>query len=202
VSISTYAELQTAAGNWLNRADLTARIPEFIELFEARVKRDLRVRQMEKRATSEAVSGTDKIGLPDDYLEARSLHLNTDPKRQLQFMPPSEYRSRWIGSETGKPKVFAIVGDEIRLAPTPDSAYETEMDYYAFSVLSDSNTTNWLLTDYPDMYLAGALVEAWSYARNEAKAGEWRMKLDRAWAELEISDQDARYVGPLVMRAI
>ncbi len=52
MSISTYAELQTAVGNWLNRADLTARIPEFIELFEARVKRDLRVRQMEKRATA------------------------------------------------------------------------------------------------------------------------------------------------------
>ena len=31
MAITTYAQLQTAAANWLDRTDLSARIPEFIE---------------------------------------------------------------------------------------------------------------------------------------------------------------------------
>jgi hypothetical protein len=202
MAITTYSELQTAVGNWLNRSDLTSRIPEFITLFESRVKRDLRVRQMEKRATADTTSGTSYLALPSDYLEARSFHLNTDPKQQMLFMPPGDIRSKWLGSESGQPTMFAIVGDEIRLAPTPDGTYETELDYYAFSVLSDSNTSNWLLEDYPDIYLAGALVEAFSYARSEQKAAEWQRRLDYHMAGLERSDRDSKYVGPLVQRAV
>ena len=41
MSITTYAELQTAAGTWLNRSDLTSQIPDFIALAEAKFKRDL-----------------------------------------------------------------------------------------------------------------------------------------------------------------
>ena len=39
MAISTYAELQTAVDNWLARTDLSGRSPEWIALFEAKVKR-------------------------------------------------------------------------------------------------------------------------------------------------------------------
>jgi len=35
MSITTYAELQSAIGNWLDHSLFSARIPEFIALFEA-----------------------------------------------------------------------------------------------------------------------------------------------------------------------
>ena len=47
MTISTYSELQTAAGNWLNRSDLTSRLPEFIALAESRFNRILNVPEME-----------------------------------------------------------------------------------------------------------------------------------------------------------
>jgi hypothetical protein len=47
MAITTYAELQAAAANWLVRGDLTARIPEFITLAEARLNRVLRARMAE-----------------------------------------------------------------------------------------------------------------------------------------------------------
>ena len=57
MSISTYSELKTAVENWLDRADLTERVPEFISLGEARIARRLRVRGIEQRSTTPLVSG-------------------------------------------------------------------------------------------------------------------------------------------------
>lgn len=42
MSISTYAELKTAIANFLARTDLTEQIPNFIQLAEARLSRELR----------------------------------------------------------------------------------------------------------------------------------------------------------------
>jgi len=52
MAISTFAELKTAAANWLDRSDLTDRIPEFIALAEARFNRILRIRAMETVSTA------------------------------------------------------------------------------------------------------------------------------------------------------
>ena len=52
MAISTFAELKTAAANWLDRSDLTDRIPEFIALAEARFNRVLRIRDMETVSTA------------------------------------------------------------------------------------------------------------------------------------------------------
>ena len=52
MAISNYTELQTAVANWLDRDDLTNRIPEFISLCEARFNRTLRLRAMETLDTS------------------------------------------------------------------------------------------------------------------------------------------------------
>lgn len=50
MAIGTYAELQTAVGNWLGDPNLTSRIPEFISLAEDDFHMKLRVRAMERTA--------------------------------------------------------------------------------------------------------------------------------------------------------
>ena len=52
MAIGTYAELQTAVANWLDRDDLTDRIPEFIALAEAKMNRNLRISLMENVSTA------------------------------------------------------------------------------------------------------------------------------------------------------
>ena len=47
MSITTYTELKTAVENWLDHTLFTARVPEFIALFEATANRRLRVQQQE-----------------------------------------------------------------------------------------------------------------------------------------------------------
>lgn len=50
MAITQRSELVTAIANWLERDDLTARIPEFITLAEDRIAKDLRIRAMEVQA--------------------------------------------------------------------------------------------------------------------------------------------------------
>jgi hypothetical protein len=45
--LQSYTDLITALGNWLQRSDLAAVLPNFVQLFEAAANRRLRVRQQE-----------------------------------------------------------------------------------------------------------------------------------------------------------
>ena len=200
MSISTYDELQTAVANWLDRSDLTARIPEFISLAEARFLRKVRHWQMEKRATTPTVAGTKEIAVPSDYVEMRNLKINTSVVDVLEFLPPSVFY--WRNSEQGVPKYYTVQGDQLILYPTPDSEYTLEMGYYAFPTLADDNTTNWLLTSYPDIYLYASLLQAEAYIINDKRIGIWKAALDEALKELDKEDKSARWNGtPLQIRA-
>ena len=78
MSITTYAELQTAVGDFLNRSDLTATIPTFIDLCEAQLQRDIRHWKMEQRATSTAAGQS--VALPVDFLEPIRIHMQGQRK--------------------------------------------------------------------------------------------------------------------------
>ena len=105
MAITTYATLQTAVANELNRSDLSDPIKEAIQLAEGRLKRDQRVRD-------------------------------------------------WSNSSA------AIV------------------------VLSDSNTSNWLLTSYPDVYFFATLCEIEPYIVEDERIPMWQAKLEQALSEL------------------
>ena len=66
MAFSNYTELQTSVADWLDRDDLTARIPDFITLAEARFNRLLRIRSMETEAEQVTVAGTRSYSLPTD----------------------------------------------------------------------------------------------------------------------------------------
>jgi hypothetical protein len=83
MALSTYAELKSSVADWLNRSDLTTAIPDFISLAEAQMERKLRTRQMISRAS--ATISTEYSALPDDFLEVKSLKLQTSPVTPLQF---------------------------------------------------------------------------------------------------------------------
>ena len=55
MALTTYAELKTAIGDFLNRDDLTSVAPDFISLAEADINRRVRHWRMEGRATHKLI---------------------------------------------------------------------------------------------------------------------------------------------------
>lgn len=191
MAITTYTELQTAVENWLARKNLTSRIPEFIELCEARYHRELRVAGMEKRATTTLGISTEYVALPTDFIEARNFQLATTPVTLLRQMSPEEIDARYAGN-AGKPQFYAILGDEFQLAPAPDGEYFLELAYWArIPALTDSNTSNWMLEHHPDVYLYGALCEAAPYIHDDRRIPVWESKYGTAVSTLQ-RDADRR----------
>ena len=93
MAISNYTELQTAVANWLDRDDLTARIPEFIALAEARFNRVLRLRSMETKQTASTAGRPSAIyALPTNYIQMRNFQLNTNAIDNFVLCNPGNIR--------------------------------------------------------------------------------------------------------------
>tara|TARA_R100000426_G_scaffold6498_3_gene8395 strand:+ start:582 stop:1208 length:627 start_codon:yes stop_codon:yes gene_type:complete len=196
MALTNYSELKTAISNWLDRTDLDDRIPEFIALAETRHRRDFKIRRMETRVTASTIADTEYYTLPDNFVAMRNIQLNTDPKTALEYLTPEQMDRVRAGSNTGKPKAYSIIGNTFQLRPIPDGVYEIEMLYFKyFTALSDSNTTNDMLTFHPDAYLYGALVEAEPYLYNDKRLQTWSALYDRAKKDIIDSNERDRHSG-------
>lgn len=180
MSISTFAELQTAIAGWLNRDDLTARIPDFIALNEAAINRTLRITRMHQRASATISTDNHYSSVPTNFLEAITYSLSKDHQTWRLEPAPVEVLAdyRAANDSAGVPRFYAITGTatgrEFEHYPTPDAAYEGTLTFFAKApALSVSSPTNWLLTDAPDAYLYGSLLQAAPYLRDAEYAAVW-----------------------------
>ena len=197
MAISNSSELQTAVANWLDRDDLAARIPEFITLCEARFNRTLRIRAMETLDISvDTVGGTSTVALPTGYVQMRDISLITSPITQLQYLTPEIMNRLNAGSLTGKPETYTIIANNILFGPTPDDAYDISMLYYkTFDALTDAAPTNWVITNAPDVYLYGALLEAEPFLMNDQRVQLWATALTQSITTLQEQDNKDRHSG-------
>ena len=196
MAINTYGTLKTAVANWLDRDDLTDRIPEFISLCEATFNRVLRIRAMETTVSDTTVGGTKTDALPDGYLQMREIHLTTSPVVSLSYITPEiMYRIR-SGSTSAKPNSYTIVGDNILFGPTPDGAYTYDMTYYkSFDALTDVATTNWVILNAPDLYLYGTLLQAEPFLMNDQRIALWERGMRQVINDLQEQDDKDRHSG-------
>lgn len=196
MAISNYSELNTAVANWLDRDDLTDRIPEFIALAEARFNRLLRIRAMETKQTASTVASQRNLALPTNFIQMRNLQINTSPITSLEYVTPEMYDRLYGGSDTGTPKAYTILADEIQLGPIPASVQTIEMLFYKkFDALTSSASTNWMITNAPDVYLYGCLLEAEPFIMNDPRVQLWATAFQQAIADIQDQDNRDRHSG-------
>jgi len=193
MAITNYSELQSAAANWLNRADLTARIAEFIMLAEARLNRDLILRTMESNESVVTVIGSRFIALPAGFSEPLALFIErTSGREPLTFV---SNRMETVTS-AGEPLYWSIDGSNIALDKPADAVYSLTFKMLKTFALSDANPTNWLLTNYPDLYLAATLAEGFGYLMDD-EALKWVGRYQQTLAEVNQSEARSRSLAAL-----
>lgn len=193
--IEDYDDLKTAIAEELGRDDLTTKIPRFIQLAEARMRRLLRRKVRRMTYTIDAIAGCVPVQasiLLDGHLVTGSPELD----KPFQVVTPTQLAERRAaqGGVGGRPRFASIVGNEILFAPAPDASYDAELVYVAkLQPLSDSNTKNDELTEAPDMYLYGALEQASMYLEHDERVPMWKSNFTQAIEELNMLRSDEEH---------
>jgi len=193
MSIGSYQELKDAIANFLARDDLTAQIPDFIQLAEARMSRELETREQEKRATATLTAGDEYIALPTDMREIRSVKLNVSPVKVLSYFSPIGLDTQYSSDGQGRPEGYSIVGKEMKLRPIPDTGYTAEIIYIGTLPAISDTVTPTLFLRSPDLYLYGSLAEAYAYLLDEGRATQYDAKFSRGIQEVKVDEERSHY---------
>jgi hypothetical protein len=199
-TITNYTTLQSTIADYLNRADLTAQIPTFIQFAEADMNTRLRTREMIIRA--EAQSSNEYVQLPADWLEAINLHI-VDGAQPLRFVTLDE--ADYINKQQFFTNVaaYSLMNGAIELIPPPGADIDIEMVYYGkITPLSEVVSTNWLLTKAPDVYLYGALMHAQPFLMDDQRMPVFAAIYNSRIEALNEESMKSTHSGsPLIARA-
>ena len=179
--LDTYDGLQAALGAWaVNRTDLPA--ADLVTLAEARLNRDLRLVRMEVEAPLALAAGARLAGLPADFLEPLALWIDAGAgRRALRFVPAAMPTS----AAAGPPRAWSIDGGSAAVERPADQDYGLTLRYLqrldlASAAPADGAQANWLLTAWPDAYLAAGNVEAALWLQDDAQAARWQARYQDA----------------------
>jgi hypothetical protein len=159
--MTTYTELKTQIASYLHRTDLTSVIPTFIVLAESFIFRELHVKEMQISVTGTTVGGY--VTLPSDFgsvgritVQYSGYERNLDYKAQAQYSTTVEVF----------PLYYSLENNKLRIWGSGDGQAYTLYYIPAIPALSDTNTTNWLLTNAAELYLYASALEGAKHIRD------------------------------------
>jgi hypothetical protein len=216
MSLDTYANLQTAIANELGRTDLAAVVPDFITRFEAKARRELRD-WLRFNVTLSNVQ-TDTV-LPATVQEVLSVNYNDGTNGAHNFalaiLSRDEYQSfmeseSMLSSVAGQ-AVYPDVDQDANTVtlrfwpPAASTAPIMNLRVEAVKVLpglSVTQTTNALLRDAPDVYLAGSCAEAAKYLAHDERIPVWEAVRDAGFKGLRILAERRAFAGRPTRRTL
>ena len=151
---------------------------------------------METRA--ETTIDSQFTAIPTDWLSTIRFHLTTSGTTSLDFMSLAAMQtSRAARNDAvGTPTNYSLNSSQFEVFPTPDTDYSAILMYYAkIPTLSDSVTTNWLLTYHPDIYLYGALLHSAPYLKEDERASTWAALYSAAVARVNTASSRSTASG-------
>lgn len=207
MAIATYADLLSAVASWLNRDDLTSRIPDFVVLFEARAKRDLRDWL---RTSITATSVTADYQLPATVSDVLSVSYNDGAAGSHNFTLDLVTKETYQGLMEASSAVQSVAGQVAYVdvdvdggtttlrfwPPASVSAPIANLKIEAVKVLAAlSGTANALMREAPDLYLYGTLAESAPYLQHDERLPMWQSRADEGFKELRIQTERRLYGG-------
>lgn len=201
MSLDTYANLKLEVAAWLDRSNLdvtSGGIDTYIDIAESWFNRNLRVRKMITAvATPTLVITADAVTHPTDWLEWDTFYRTSPtPYRMMNVLTNEAAFRDKSGGIAGYENGLIVRGGTSYLYPTPSTTDSYAATYYAqIPALSGSNTTNWLLTAYPEAYLYGTLMQAAGFLQNDPRIPVWQSAFGQVVDEISQASARATFGG-------
>lgn len=161
---------------------------------ESMFNRQLRCPQMEFELDLSVTQ--ESTELPADFLALRSVYQEGSPDSPLRSMSPAGLRHQYRGRD-GTPEAYAL--ENMRIVVGPVGNTSLTLLYYAQLVpLTDNNPTNWLLREYPDLYLHQTLAILFSKTGDRERAADNLAIATALIEQVNMAGRKARWgAGPL-----
>lgn len=179
MALSNYTEMQASVLDWMERAGQTGQVIDWITLAEARLNRELGPVE-----TDASLTGT--VGSRDIDLSALSmvqpvaLFIADPGPGDERILSPANPGSMVRYDSSDRPTQWCLTSSTTITLNHPCAlAYAFRLRYRQRFALSVSST-NWLLTNHPDVYLAAAIVWGNAYNESLSAASAWKGILDEA----------------------
>jgi hypothetical protein len=197
-----YSEIKDLALSYSDREDneVINNLDNFLRMVESRINRKLKTMDMSVRASIET-TGDSYYGLPSDFGRLRDIEYRQDNKVcTLKYMSPEQlnnHQNLSVVSQVGAQIYYTLINKQIQVSTPPDEDAGTiEIVYYQKIVALDAtNTTNWMSSDNPDVYLCGLMVEISSFVKNAEAKLLWDDRFVEAIAEIDLDDSISRWSG-------
>lgn len=198
-SLSTFSGLKTAIADWLHRADLATRIPDFIALAESRMNNDIGdITLLLSEGQIITAAGQRKYPAPSGFIRLNYAYRREPASTPMQIVSPRALAEKYAFEQyTSIPDFIAFDGANIVLHPTPNGAYT--IDYTMQDMvtpLSDAAPANVILTRFPGMYLWGSCHEAAIFIRDDNLTALTEQKYQAALTNARSVD----YLGDATLR--
>ena len=195
MSISTYAELVTAVNRAAYRSDLSSDVDNFIQLAESDMQTRLKLVDFEDTVTLSVTAGSS--ALPTDYSGMRNVYWDGDTDRPLNYLTPDKFDAYNFTAEL--PNFYTIKGLNIKFGTTTDGS--AVLNYKArFTGLSSGNTTNAIITKYPDAYMHGVMAQLFLFTRDDKNMAVRQEAYERAISRIIKDNNDRKYGARLQVR--
>jgi hypothetical protein len=207
--ITDYTTLRTAVERWLDRADLAEQVPEFIQMAEASLQKDRRVRRQSCTGVFPIMQSGQ--GMPEDFREVDAwYHDGPGFSGPITVVPLDSLAQLKVARPGPGIPIFAAFGDggeldgdastRVYFAPEPaeeEVPYLTRLSYYRriHPKLSDTSESNWLLAEHPDVYLYATLLESAPYLRDDERVALWEQQLNKRLDNLWHYAWDVQWSG-------
>lgn len=191
MALSNYTELQASVATWMNRSDLNTQIVDFISIGESNIATDVRMREMLASANLVIAPLTNTVALPASWLEFKSVSLAS---AQLEYVIPEMLRKRKLLS-LGFTNNYSIEGLNLLINGTQSAAQTINTQYYKRLDALSVTPTNFLLTQYPQVYLYAALAQAALFMIDDPRAATWESAYKSAVAKAMASNSKALISG-------
>ena len=173
----SYDDFQELVAINLQRANLTQQIPWFIQQAETRFRdlfNDFPQQKAEPYILVPAV-GTNVITLPSDFSAISKV---TYGNRELQFIAMEAMSDQHTRFDA---RLFAMDGNYLYLQTAVNGESALVIYYYSeLPALTGNEQTNWLLEDYPSIYLYATLREAAVYMMDDERLPVWEQLFQQA----------------------
>lgn len=202
MALDNYANFKAAITRMTGRNDISDIVDDALNIADKEIyanpEQPLRIRNLETRSTASVSTSSRFLALPGNFIHMRRLKLQlSGGDADVEYRTPEQLE---VYGTSGIPKFFTVTS-QLEFDRTPDSAYTAEMQYFQrLAIISDSNTTNDILTNFPNIYVYGTLAYLYKFAAEEEKSQFYYQEFIKAIAGANKQDRRGRYGASPIMR--